>query len=89
MIPRVGLCSVCAHARLVATRRGSAFFLCGLSKRDDRFPRYPRLPVLRCAGFVEGEPRAPGGAGGATAGGDGDGDGGGGEEGSGEGPPDR
>lgn len=60
MIPRVGLCSVCANARIVASRRGSAFFLCGLSRTDDRFPRYPRLPVVRCAGFEPGEPAPPG-----------------------------
>jgi hypothetical protein len=28
------------------------FYLCGLSEVDARFPRYPRLPVGRCAGFV-------------------------------------
>jgi hypothetical protein len=27
------------------------FFLCRLSATDPRFPKYPRLPVLRCDGF--------------------------------------
>ncbi len=27
------------------------FYHCLLSKTDPRFPKYPRLPVLRCEGF--------------------------------------
>ena len=46
-----GLCGRCLHAREVKNRRGSGFVLCGLSRTDSAFPRYPRLPVLRCAGF--------------------------------------
>lgn len=62
----VGLCAVCEHVRLIDTRTGSRFYLCGLSAVDPRFPRYPRLPVVRCAGFrpgpepAEGEPPAEG-----------------------------
>lgn len=53
-----GLCERCVHARLVASAR-SAFLRCGLADRDPRFPRYPPLPVLRCAGFTPApsEPR--------------------------------
>jgi len=40
-----GLCSICIHTRLVVSGRGSHFMRCGLSDTDDRFPRYPRLPV--------------------------------------------
>lgn len=57
-----GLCATCAHARAVASARGSTFWRCGLSERDPRFPKYPRLPVLACAGFVRegtGERDAP------------------------------
>ena len=54
-----GLCGACAHARSIITARGSRFYLCELSRTDPRFPRYPRLPVLRCPGF---EPRASRGA---------------------------
>ncbi|MEX2611542.1 MAG: hypothetical protein WEA24_16585, partial [Gemmatimonadota bacterium] len=54
--PQPGLCAGCDHARVVATRTGSRFWLCGLSRDDERFPRYPRLPVLRCAGFTAGTP---------------------------------
>lgn len=57
MDPRVGLCSVCRHARHVGNRRGSRFWLCGLAADDPRFPRYPSLPVVRCPGF---SPRDPG-----------------------------
>jgi len=31
--------------------RGSVFYLCELSFRDLRFPKYPRLPVLTCSGY--------------------------------------
>jgi hypothetical protein len=46
-----GLCARCTHARTVESSTGSAFTLCRLSASDQRFPRYPRLPVLTCAGF--------------------------------------
>ncbi|HEY3020692.1 MAG TPA: hypothetical protein VGJ32_10885 [Solirubrobacteraceae bacterium] len=58
-MPRIpaGLCDSCRHQRLVRTTRGSTFSLCERSKTEpDRFPRYPRLPVVECAGH---EPRAP------------------------------
>ncbi|MBA3327889.1 MAG: hypothetical protein H0T43_06270 [Solirubrobacterales bacterium] len=48
--PPVGLCESCRHQRVVATSRGSSYSLCELSREDDRYPRYPRLPVLRCGG---------------------------------------
>lgn len=47
-----GLCGSCENVRIVETRRGSRFYLCRLSDVDPRFPKYPRLPVLRCAGYV-------------------------------------
>jgi hypothetical protein len=48
--PAAGLCARCVHARRVQSDRGSVFIRCALSERDPRFPKYPRLPVLRCAG---------------------------------------
>jgi hypothetical protein len=51
-----GLCAACNHARVVQNRRGSRFWLCSLSRQDPRYPRYPNLPVLRCAGFERGVP---------------------------------
>jgi len=52
-----GLCGQCRHARTITNRRGSTFLLCELSMEDDRFPRYPPLPVLRCIGY---DPDRPG-----------------------------
>ena len=52
--PSAGLCDSCRHQQIVRTTRGSTFSLCRRWKEDLRFPRYPRLPVLRCAGH---EPR--------------------------------
>lgn len=51
-----GLCGRCTNARVVETRRGSRFYRCELSRKDPRFPRYPVLPVVRCAGHVPGTP---------------------------------
>jgi hypothetical protein len=45
-----GLCASCVHLRLLASPR-SVFVRCGLAESDPAFPRYPALPVLRCAGF--------------------------------------
>lgn len=49
--PSPGLCAGCAHVRVVQTGKGSTFYLCELSKTDPAFPKYPRLPVLRCRGY--------------------------------------
>jgi hypothetical protein len=50
--PPAGLCDRCRHRQIVRTTRGSVFSLCRRSRSEpDRFPRYPRLPVLRCHGF--------------------------------------
>lgn len=56
---RVGLCSVCAHARVIESGKGSRFHLCLRSKEDANFRRYPPLPVVSCAGFEPGRPRGP------------------------------
>ena len=56
--PRAGLCDACRHQQLVRNTRGSVFSLCRRSRSEpERFPRYPRLPVNRCAGY-EGRPTA-------------------------------
>ncbi|HYP54797.1 MAG TPA: hypothetical protein VEQ41_00640 [Solirubrobacterales bacterium] len=49
--PEAGLCDSCRHQKLVRNTRGSTFSLCLRSRADERFPRYPRLPVARCAGY--------------------------------------
>ncbi len=49
--PPIGLCATCRHQQRVPTTRGSMFSLCLRSKTEpERYPRYPRLPVLSCAG---------------------------------------
>jgi hypothetical protein len=50
---QAGLCDRCVHQKVIRNTRGSAFSLCERSKVDPAFPKYPRLPVVRCAGFDE------------------------------------
>jgi hypothetical protein len=52
--PPAGLCDSCRHQQVVRTTR-SSFSLCRRWKQDDRYPRYPRLPVLRCRGHESRE----------------------------------
>ena len=49
-VTRFGLCDSCRHQRIVRSGRGSVFSLCERSKTDDRYPKYPRMPVLACPG---------------------------------------
>lgn len=46
-----GLCEACLHQQVIRNTRGSRFSLCRRSKTEDAYPRYPRVPVLRCPGF--------------------------------------
>jgi hypothetical protein len=46
----VGLCVHCRYSRTVRGRR-SLFWFCERSRTDPQFVKYPRLPVLECAGF--------------------------------------
>ncbi len=50
-----GLCSHCIHFKRIESSRGSVFVMCQRGLTDERFPKYPRLPVLRCAGFEPGD----------------------------------
>ena len=50
-----GLCATCTHCRVIRARH-SVFHMCRRSFTDARFPKYPRLPVLRCIGYVPGTP---------------------------------
>ncbi|MDQ3676056.1 MAG: hypothetical protein M3401_04510 [Actinomycetota bacterium] len=52
--PPVGLCDSCRHQRVIRNTRGSSFSLCERSREDDRYPKYPRIPVRSCPGH---EPR--------------------------------
>ncbi|MBA3747003.1 MAG: hypothetical protein H0W96_05855, partial [Solirubrobacterales bacterium] len=51
MPPPAGLCDRCQHQRVIRNTRGSSFSLCERSREDERYPKYPRLPVLRCSGL--------------------------------------
>jgi len=46
-----GLCATCRHMQLIRSDRGSVFYLCRISFTDERFPKYPRLPVRECEGY--------------------------------------
>ena len=49
----VGLCLDCLHAKQVAGKEDTFYFLCELSFTNRTFPKYPRLPVLQCPGYVK------------------------------------
>lgn len=51
-----GLCGTCQHAIVRPTKRGTVYLRCGLAAVDDRFARYPRLPVTFCPGYESGQP---------------------------------
>ena len=55
-----GLCALCAHLQVLRSRR-STFVRCALHDRDADFPRYPLLPVVRCAGFSPAAGTSPAG----------------------------
>jgi propionyl-CoA synthetase len=60
-----GLCADCRYPKLNETRRGTVYLRCTRAEWDAALPRYPRLPVTRCAGFEPGDR-----SGGAQRGGD-------------------
>jgi hypothetical protein len=47
----MNLCDTCQHCRIIRNDRGSTFLLCQRSFTDPAFPKYPRLPVLKCPGY--------------------------------------
>lgn len=53
--PSFGLCGSCRYRREVIGRLGATYLLCRRSESDSNYPKYPRLPLLRCAGYEEGE----------------------------------
>jgi len=52
---KAGLCASCNHMQMNKSDRGSVFYFCMLSASDARFPKYPQLPVVTCAGYEKGE----------------------------------
>jgi hypothetical protein len=49
--PQAGLCGHCRHADRIISSRGTVFYLCRRSLTDSRFPKYPPLPLIACAGY--------------------------------------
>jgi hypothetical protein len=49
--PPGGLCDHCQNCKRIESPRGSVFRLCLLHDRDPRYAKYPRVPVLSCAGY--------------------------------------
>lgn len=49
MIP--GLCESCRFLQRIPNRRGSLFLMCRMHFEDERYPKYPPLPVLRCEAY--------------------------------------
>jgi hypothetical protein len=49
----LSLCESCSFAKEIISGKGSRFLLCKKSQTDDRFPKYPTQPVIRCNGFVQ------------------------------------
>jgi hypothetical protein len=37
----------------VKSDKGASYILCGKSREDESFPKYPRLPVMSCRGYEE------------------------------------
>ncbi len=57
-----GLCDSCEHQKVVRSGRGSTFSMCLRHRTEpERYPKYPRLPVLACAGHsaASGTARTP------------------------------
>ena len=53
--PPAGLCDSCVHQKVIANTRGSSFSMCERSKSDERFPKYPRIPVELGPGYERKE----------------------------------
>ena len=58
-----GLCDNCKHVQIVKSAKGSFFHLCMFFKKDPRFSKYPKLPVLACAGYQAREQESESSAG--------------------------
>ena len=50
---KAGLCDSCQHQKLIHNTRGSSFSMCLRSRTDERYPKYPRLPVESCPGYEQ------------------------------------
>ena len=48
---QVGLCATCRHMKMIRSDRDAIFYLCRRAHTDERFSKYPALPVLQCIGY--------------------------------------
>ena len=48
---RAGQCADCQFARMIGSAKGAEFWRCARANDDERYPRYPPLPVSDCMGF--------------------------------------
>jgi hypothetical protein len=51
-----GLCDSCKYQKLIHNTRGSTFSMCLRHRTDQRFPKYPRVPVGACPGYERRSP---------------------------------
>ena len=49
--PQIGLCTDCCYIREIVSGKGSRFFYCLRSETDQRYRKYPALPVVHCPGY--------------------------------------
>jgi hypothetical protein len=45
--------------KVLASSRGSVFYMCEKANTDPKFRRYPALPVLRCDGYEKSADALP------------------------------
>ena len=54
-----GLCESCRHARALTSSGGMTFYQCLRSEKEPvKYLKWPRLPVLSCSGYDQGEGEA-------------------------------
>ncbi len=51
LLTQAGQCALCVHAQRLVSKGGSPIYLCGLAKSDERFAKFPRLPMKACPGY--------------------------------------
>ncbi len=52
-ISDIGICQNCKFLKTIFSGKGSTFIQCKQHFIDKTFPKYPRLPVTICSGFIE------------------------------------
>lgn len=47
----MGICAACKHVRELETKIGATIYMCQLAAKDERFRKFPPLPLLACPGY--------------------------------------